>query len=90
MLTSFSEVEDQLTAMGRLEEEAIQVQEQGLALQEALRVARNRYREGYSPYLDELDAQRNLFNVEQQALQLHAELLTTQVNLYRALGGGWR
>lgn len=90
VLTSFSEVEDQLTAMGRLEEEAVQVQEQGLALQEALRVARNRYREGYSPYLDELDAQRNLFNVEQQALQLHAELLTTQVNLYRALGGGWR
>ena len=63
---------------------------QRAALQETLRVAGNRYREGYASYLDELDAQRNLFAAQQTALQLRADELTARVNLDRALGGGWQ
>jgi hypothetical protein len=55
----------------------------------ALRVAHNRYREGYASYLEELDAQRTLFSAEQTVAQLRADSLTAHVNLYRALGGGW-
>ncbi len=61
-----------------------------MALQEAVRVATNRYREGYASHLDELDAQRNLFSAEQSSLQLRADQLSAQVGLYRALGGGWQ
>jgi multidrug efflux system outer membrane protein len=55
-----------------------------------VRVASNRYREGYASYLDELDAQRNLFSAQQNVLQLRAAQLAAQVGLYRALGGGWQ
>jgi NodT family efflux transporter outer membrane factor (OMF) lipoprotein len=89
VLTSFSEVETQLTAFVKLQAQMIEAEAQRGALETALRIAHNRYREGYSSYLDELLAQRNLFAVEQSVLQLHADLLSTQVNLYRVLGGGW-
>ena len=59
------------------------------AANEVLRVAHNRYANGYASYLEELDAQRNAFSAENTVLQLHASLLAAHVDLYRALGGGW-
>ena len=88
-MNAFVEVEDQLAALVYLEEQGRQAEEQRVAVAEALRIARNRYREGYASYLDELDAQRNLFSAEQTVAQLRADVLTAHVNLYRALGGGW-
>jgi NodT family efflux transporter outer membrane factor (OMF) lipoprotein len=89
VVNAFVEVEDQLAALVHLEEQGRQAEEQRVAVAEALRIARNRYREGYASYLDELDAQRNLFSAEQTVAQLRADVLTAHVNLYRALGGGW-
>ncbi len=90
VLTAFGEVEDQLAARDELGRQGVEAEAQRAALQEAVRVATNRYREGYASYLDELDAQRNLFSAEQTVLQLRADQLAAQVALYRALGGGWQ
>ena len=90
VLTAFGEVEDQLAAVEELERQSVEVEAQRAALQEGLRVASNRYKEGYASYLDELDAQRNLFSAQQTALQLRADQLAARVNLDRALGGGWQ
>ncbi|RZL87206.1 MAG: efflux transporter outer membrane subunit [Variovorax sp.] len=89
VLTAFAEVEDQLAALDELGHQGDEAEAQSRALQEAVRVATNRYREGYASYLDELDAQRNLFSAQQTVLQLRADRLAAQVGLYRALGGGW-
>ena len=89
VLGSMAEVEDQLAGIERLQQQSEQVDAQRQALADALRIATNRHREGYASYLDQLDAQRNLFSAEQTALQLRADLLSAQVGLYRALGGGW-
>jgi multidrug efflux system outer membrane protein len=89
VLSAFAEVETQLAAYGLQQAQLMQAQAQRVALEDALRIAGRRYREGYASYLDELLAQRNLFAVEQNVLQLQADLLATEVNLYRALGGGW-
>ncbi|MFT3720986.1 efflux transporter outer membrane subunit [Pseudorhodoferax sp.] len=90
VLTAFGEVEDQLAAIEELGRQADEADGQRRALQEAVRVAGNRYREGYASHLDELDAQRNLFGAEQAVLQLHADRLSAQIALVRALGGGWQ
>jgi multidrug efflux system outer membrane protein len=90
VLGSLSEVEDQLVGIDRLQQQSVQVEAQRQALADALRIATNRYREGYASYLDQLDAQRNLFSAQQTALQLRADLLNAEVGLYRALGGGWK
>ncbi|WP_020652931.1 hypothetical protein [Massilia niastensis] len=60
-----------------------------MAAGEVLRVAHNRYANGYASYLEELDAQRTAFDADLGVLQLRASLLAAHVDLYRALGGGW-
>lgn len=59
-------------------------------LEHALKLATNRYRAGYSPYLDQLDAQRGLLSVRLAVVQARADRLTALVSLYQAMGGGWR
>jgi outer membrane protein, multidrug efflux system len=89
VLSSFAEVENQFAAFKLQREQLQQTEAQQVAAESALRIAGRRYSEGYASYLDELLAQRNLFSVEQQVLQLRADLLLTEVGIYRALGGGW-
>jgi outer membrane protein TolC/biotin carboxyl carrier protein len=89
VVNAFVEVEDQLAALEHLQEQSRQAEEQRSAVAEALRIARNRYREGYASYLEELDAQRTLFGRSRRWRSCGADLLTAHVNLYRALGGGW-
>ncbi|MBA2674590.1 efflux transporter outer membrane subunit [Ramlibacter sp.] len=54
-----------------------------------LRLARLRYEGGVASYLDDLDAQRSLFAAQQALVQTRLLRLQNQVQLYRALGGGW-
>ena len=51
--------------------------------------ARLRFDEGYTSYIEVLDAERSLFNVERSYTQTQAALLQSLVNLYKAMGGGW-
>ncbi|XTZ40351.1 efflux transporter outer membrane subunit [Salmonella enterica] len=86
---AFKEVNDSLDAITRLQEQLTELEGQQQVAQETLRIAQNRYRNGYSSYLDVLDAQRTLFSTQLNAVQVKNNLLLAQVDLYRALGGGW-
>lgn len=86
---SFKEVNDSLDAITRLGEQLSELEGQQEVAQETLRIAQNRYRNGYSSYLDVLDAQRTLFSTQLNVVQVKNNLLLAQVDLYRALGGGW-
>jgi len=88
--SAFSEVNDDLDAITRYQEQLTELQEQEKVVQEALRIARNRYQNGYASYLDELDAQRSLFSIQLSVVQAKNNLLLAQIDLYRALGGGWK
>jgi outer membrane protein, multidrug efflux system len=87
--TGFREVEDALIAIRKIREQQIAQDRQIQAFQRTLRLANLRYDNGYSGYLEVLDAQRNLFNAELQQVQLQSARLRAIVDLYRALGGGW-
>ncbi len=89
VLTSFREVEDALASVKRLDEQLVLARHQCDTLVEALRLATNRYREGYSSYLEQLDAQRGLLNAELAAASLQTDTLTARVQLYQVMGGGW-
>jgi multidrug efflux system outer membrane protein len=88
--TAFAETDNALTAVQRLGEQLVEAQARQVASAEVLRIAHNRYANGYASYLEELDAQRNSFAADNNVLQLRASLLAAHVDLYRALGGGWR
>jgi multidrug efflux system outer membrane protein len=56
---------------------------------DVLRLAELRYKNGYSSYLEVLDAQRNLFDADRARLLALRNQQSSIVDLYRALGGGW-
>jgi len=90
ILVALAEVEGVLASGGRTaEQELLQVQvvEQARI---ALRIAEVRYREGVDDLLTVLDAQRSLFQAEDQLAQARLSRLQASIDLYKALGGGWR
>jgi len=88
-LTAFREVEDGLVSARRLDEQIGIVRLQRDALRKGLALATNRYRAGYSSYIEQLDAQRGLLAAELALVQADADALTARVSLYQAMGGGW-
>ena len=86
---AFGEVNDSLDAITRFGEQLEALREQQQVAEETLRIAQNRYRNGYSSYLDVLDAQRTLFSTQLSVVQVKNNLLLAQIDLYRSLGGGW-
>jgi multidrug efflux system outer membrane protein len=89
-LTAFREVEDSLAAIKRDGEQETALAAQTLALSRALDLATHRYREGYSPYLDQIDAERDLLTSQLAFLQARTDRLNALVTLYQSLGGGWQ
>ena len=59
------------------------------ANQDYYRLAERRYRIGIDSNLTFLDAQRSLFSAQQSLITDRLSQLTSEVNLYKALGGGW-
>lgn len=88
-LMAFKEVEDAMAALRDLDRQEASLIVQQQSLQRALTLAINHYREGYSPYLDQLDAERGLLASELALVQLRTDRLNAAVSLFQALGGGW-
>lgn len=86
--TAFAEVADALVARGTLEEQVAGQEQQRNAEAARYELSRLRFRSGVASYLDELDAQRQLFSAEQALVQARQLRLTNAIDLYRALGGG--
>ena len=89
ILTAFKEVEDALAGVSTTREQAAAQERQVTALKGALRRANLRYKGGLASYLDVLIAQRNLFDAELALATTRRLYLTSVVQLYKALGGGW-
>ncbi|HEY6644063.1 efflux transporter outer membrane subunit [Povalibacter sp.] len=87
--TAFQEVEDALIA-GQKSREELTAQAQRLdALRNYARLAHLRHDNGYTSYLEVLDAERSLFNVELDYTRVKSETYLALVDLYKAMGGGW-
>lgn len=88
-LAAFREVEDALAGAQRFDEQRAIAAAQVARLEDGLRLATNRYRAGYSPYLEQLDAQRGLLSAQLGLIDDSAAALSSRVQLFAALGGGW-
>lgn len=89
VLTSLREVEDGLAAVDRQAQAEAEVRAQRAALAEALRHASDRYRAGYTSFIEQLDAQRGLLTADLTLINTRLDRFTALVDLYRAFGGGW-
>ena len=87
--TAFREVEDALSDQNRTREQLAAQSRQVEALRQYATLARLRYDEGYSSYIEVLDAERTLFSVELGYTQTQGVLLQAIISLYKSVGGGW-
>ena len=89
ILQAFREVEDSLVAIRTYRAESAARQMQMGAARNASMLSRARYNGGVTSFLEVLDSERSLFTAEIAASATRRARLTSVVDLYRALGGGW-
>lgn len=86
---AFSEVADGLAARDTYVDQVAAQQRLLDTSEDYFQIAQRRYRSGVDSYLTLLDAQRQLFTARQQLITDQLNQLTSEVDLFRALGGGW-
>jgi multidrug efflux system outer membrane protein len=90
VLAALADVESALAAGGRTAAQELLQEKVVEQARLALRLAEIRYREGADDLLTALDAQRTLFQAEDQLAQIRLARLQASVGLFKALGGAWR
>ncbi|HYJ41728.1 MAG TPA: efflux transporter outer membrane subunit [Steroidobacteraceae bacterium] len=87
--TAFRDVENALIASQKSREALLAQKERVDSMREYARLANLRYDNGYSGYLEVLDAERGLFAAELDYTQAKSETFFALVNIYASMGGGW-
>jgi NodT family efflux transporter outer membrane factor (OMF) lipoprotein len=88
-LTAFQQVQDDLTGLHILKNEAGAQDDAVKAAQQSLDISTNQYKSGISDYLTVITAQATALNDQITAVSIRTRRMTTSVSLIEALGGGW-
>jgi len=89
VLIAFQEVEDNLVALGILDEEAQLQADAVKSARESAQIATNQYKAGIVTYINVVNAQAIALNNERAALNVQSSQLSAVVLLIKSLGGGW-
>jgi multidrug efflux system outer membrane protein len=87
---AFGDVSDALIGYQKFHEVRLRQEDTVADLQESVRLSNMRYKGGTTTYLEVLDGQRSLFSAELTLAQARGTEYQSLVQLYRALGGGWK
>jgi multidrug efflux system outer membrane protein len=86
---AFTEVNDALVNVRQNTEREAALNASQLSASKALEIANNLYKSGYTGYLEVLDAQRVFNDASLAYVQSRQARLTSTVEMFKALGGGW-
>lgn len=89
VLSAFKEVEDALVQESKQREHIRRLRQVADTSRRALEEAGVRYRNGLNDYLPVLTQLLSVQNLERDIIREQANLLTTRIGLFRALGGSW-
>lgn len=87
---AFHDVSDALVGYQKTKEYTVSINLLAETLRDQTMLANARYVGGVSSYLEVLDTERQRLSAEQQLTQAQRDVLTSLVQLYKALGGGWQ
>jgi len=90
VLSAYQEVEDNLAALHRLEQESVSELAAVSATARALEQARYRYKAGLVTYLEVATTETTALQAQLTRVSILNRRMTASVLLVRALGGGWR
>jgi multidrug efflux system outer membrane protein len=89
VLVAFGDVENSLSAIRHLADEAAAQKRAVTDSRRAVELATQRYRSGLVNYLEVVDTSRDEFLTERSNAQIAGQRLVATVQLIKALGGGW-
>jgi NodT family efflux transporter outer membrane factor (OMF) lipoprotein len=89
VLTALKETEQALTAYGAALEHRRALTEAQERIHRSFEIARNGYGAGSTSYLDVLTTEQSLVALDAEVASSDAELIQRQIDLFKALGGGW-
>ncbi|MGA7562553.1 MAG: efflux transporter outer membrane subunit [Desulfobaccales bacterium] len=89
VLNAQKEVEDNLIAFLRTQEQARFLEQGATAAANSLKLAVVQYREGITDFTTVLTAQQNLLSAQDNLATARGNISGSLVGVYRALGGGW-
>ena len=89
-LVALGETADALAAQKTLVARRGALERQVASLRRSVDLAQSRYDTGRAGYFEVLEAQQQLFPAEEALAQTQRDQLIAVVNLYKALGGGWK
>jgi multidrug efflux system outer membrane protein len=87
---AFQETSDALVAQQNLGSRRVALESQVAALRRSVDMALLRYDNGRSSYFEVLEAQQQLYPAEDALARVQQSQLQAMVDLYKALGGGWK
>jgi outer membrane protein, multidrug efflux system len=88
-LAAFADVSTTLVSRQKLVVEVTEREKAAAAYAEAVTLATKRYEAGKASYFEVLQAQQSLFPAQSALAQTRRDALSSVVQLYKALGGGW-
>jgi multidrug efflux system outer membrane protein len=89
VLQALEETEDSLVTHARARERLVHDEDALKASTTAADLARVRYENGASDFLQVLDAERTLLDSEDRLARSRTEAATSLIAVYKSLGGGW-
>lgn len=89
VLEAFRDVEDSLSRLKTLAHQRASQRIAANAAWRAEKIAKLRYKDGDSSYLEAITAQQNALAAARSGIQIDRARMTGTVQLIRALGGGW-
>ncbi|MDR0827016.1 MAG: efflux transporter outer membrane subunit [Desulfovibrio sp.] len=87
---AFREIRDALNEEKQYTKVVRSLESMAADLRKSVKLVKIRYDNGYSTYLEVLDAERSLFTVEMDLVAARNRLLNGLVNVCLAIGGGWK
>lgn len=89
VVSAVQEVDDALTNYAAQQDSLAQLNSAVASSRAAVRLATGRYENGLTDFLNVLDAQRQLFDLEDQYAVAQQSVIYEFIAVYKALGGGW-
>ncbi|MFI2743315.1 TolC family protein [Zhouia sp. PK063] len=90
LLSSVNEVSDALVQLQKIDERLNYIKERETTLKQAVGEADMLFKQGMANYLEVISAQSNLLQSELDKTNTEKALWNSKIELYRALGGGWK
>jgi len=89
VLTAFEDVENALVFYAKEQTRYRSLEDAVTSSQNSLALARKLYANGLTGFLNVLDAERSLYQTQDQLVQSERTVLVNLISLYKSLGGGW-